>query len=115
MWQIKRVYEKSEPADGLHVLVDRLWPRGVSKERANLDLWLKEIAPSAELRIWFGHKPERFEEFSQNYITELESNPAVTQLRELAKGHKTVTLLYAAKDPLINHAIVLQKFLQDSQ
>jgi len=110
MWQIKRIYDEPKASDGMRVLVDRLWPRGVSKEQAALDLWLKEIAPSPELRTWFGHRADRFDEFSARYSDELSRNPAVAQLEELAVRH-TVTLLYAAKDPDINHAVVLRGFL----
>lgn len=112
MIRIKRIYEAPSANDGTRVLVDRLWPRGVTKERAALDMWLKEVAPSPDLRIWFGHKPERFKEFSHRYLGELAVNPAVNQLKELAAGASNLTLLYAAKDPLINHAIVLKEYLQ---
>src|SRR5690606_24873851 len=100
--------------DGLRVLVDRLWPRGVSKTQANIDVWLKEVAPSPDLRIWFGHEPERFAEFSTQYRSELDNNPAVERIEQLESYNKTVTLLYAAKDPTINHAVVLQDFLKKS-
>jgi len=109
---IKRIYNQPAPADGARVLVDRLWPRGVSKERAALDLWLKEIAPSTELRTWFNHEPQKFAAFSQKYTDELSHNPAVAELEALAAKHATVTLLYGAKDPAINQAVVLQKFLK---
>lgn len=112
MLQIKRIYDEPARSDGIRVLVDRLWPRGVSKERAALDIWLKDVAPSPELRVWFGHKPERFKEFTAKYSDELESNPAIAQLRELLKDNPTVTLLYAAKDLQVNHAIVLRDFLE---
>lgn len=111
MIQIKRIYEEPSSTDGARVLVDRLWPRGVSKEKAALDLWLKDIAPSSDLRIWFNHDPERFTEFSHKYAEELSNNPVVESIRELVKGSDTITLLYAAKDPKVNHAIVLQEFL----
>lgn len=110
-FRIKRIYDEPEPSDGYRVLVDRLWPRGVSRERAALDEWLKDIAPSPELRTWFGHQPERFEEFSARYQTELDANPAVEQLRTLSAEHPVITLLYAAHDPAINHALVLQQYL----
>jgi len=110
--QLKRVYEPAEPADGFRVLVDRLWPRGVSREQAALDLWLKEIAPSAELRTWFCHKPEHWEEFQKRYREELLQNPALGELREMAKAGM-VTLLYAAKDQTYNHALVLEKVLAE--
>ena len=110
--RIKRVYDEPATDDGYRVLVDRLWPRGVSKERAQLDEWLKEVAPSSELRTWFGHRPERFTEFSQHYQAELMHNPAVAQIKAAAKQHESVTLLYAASDTEINHAQVLLKYLQ---
>jgi len=109
--QIKRIYDEPAATDGYRVLVDRLWPRGMSKERAGLDLWLKDIAPTPELRTWFGHDPERFAEFTARYTAELDANPAVHQLRELAATHPVVTLVYAAHDPQVNHARVLQKYL----
>ena len=108
---IKRIYEPATPADGTRILVDRLWPRGVSKERARLALWMKEIAPSPRLRVWFGHKPERFREFGRRYKKELTRNPGVGELRRLARRER-VTLLYGAHDPKINHAAVLQSILR---
>lgn len=106
------MYEPAQRSDGYRVLVDRLWPRGLSKDKAAVDLWMKEVAPSAELRTWFGHKPERFAEFSKKYRVELKTNPAVEQLRALAREHKTVTLLYGARDTEHNHALVLAEYLQ---
>ena len=111
---IKRIYDEPADDDGCRVLVDRLWPRGVSKERAGLELWLKEIAPSPPLRQEFAHMQERFADFRAQYEDELEDNPAVDQLLDLAERHKTVTLLYAAKDPEVNHARVLLEFLQQT-
>ena len=108
---VKRIYDEAADDDGYRVLVDRLWPRGVSKERARLDLWLKEIAPSPPLRKEFAHMQERFEDFRRAYQAELEQNPAVERLLELAAGKKRVTLLYGAKDPSANHARVLLEFL----
>lgn len=110
---IKRIYDAPEKSDGARVLVDRLWPRGISKEEADLDLWLKDIAPSNELRTWFGHKPERFTEFSKKYIAELSVNPALATLQELAHKHEQLTLLYGAKDPDHNQAVVLKKLLEE--
>jgi uncharacterized protein YeaO (DUF488 family) len=107
----KRIYEEPSGDDGCRVLVDRLWPRGVSKERAHLDLWLKEIAPSPPLRTEFAHMKERFADFRRTYLAELAQNPAVDTLLELARGHGRLTLLYAAKDPEVNHARVLQEFI----
>jgi len=109
--QIKRIYEEAEAHDGFRVLVDRLWPRGVSKERAHLDMWLKEIAPSVELRTWFGHKSENFSEFRIRYEAELRKNPAVSELKKIIQEHTTTTLLYGARNEQINHAVVLQEYL----
>jgi len=111
MLRIKRIYDKPEPSDGYRVLVDRLWPRGLSKERAALDEWLKEIAPSPTLRTWFGHEPARFAEFKARYKAELSANPAVEQISHLLHQHQTVTLLYGARDPKHNHTIVLQEYV----
>lgn len=111
-FRIKRIYDDPADDDGCRVLVDRLWPRGVTKERAGLELWLKEIAPSPPLRQEFAHMQERFADFRVQYEDELEGNPAVEQLLELAARHQTVTLLYAAKDPEVNHARVLLEFLE---
>lgn len=109
----KRIYEDYSPDDGFRVLVDRLWPRGVSKERAHLDLWDKQVAPSTELREWFGHDPAKFEEFSRRYTAELASNPAVAELERIVAAHPAVTLLYAAKDPACQHAAVLADYLDE--
>jgi uncharacterized protein YeaO (DUF488 family) len=109
---IKRVYEDPADDDGCRVLVDRLWPRGVTKERAHLELWLKDVAPSPPLRQEFAHMQERFADFRAAYEAELEENPAVRTLRELAAEHGKVTLLFGAKDPQTNHARVLLEFLQ---
>lgn len=108
---IKRVYEEAEPSDGYRVLVDRLWPRGVAKEKASVDLWLKEVGPSNELRSWFGHVPERFEEFEKRYRAELDDNTAAKELREVIASHKVVTLVYSAKDEEHNQAVVLAGYL----
>ncbi|WP_336166544.1 DUF488 domain-containing protein [Acinetobacter sp. 161(2023)] len=108
---IKRIYENADPSDGKRILVDRLWSRGVSKENAHLDLWLKEVAPSTELRKWFhAATPDHWEEFKQYYLEELETNLAVKELQEVASKHK-VTLLYSAKDVGNNHAIILKEYL----
>jgi len=111
MVRIKRIYEQPAKDDGYRVLVDRLWPRGVSKEKAACDEWLKEVAPSTELRKWFNHQPERFKEFKARYIVELKNNPALETLKAIVKKHKTVTLLYAAHDEKHNEAIILQELL----
>ncbi|ODT64469.1 MAG: hypothetical protein ABS77_00295 [Phenylobacterium sp. SCN 69-14] len=104
--KIKRIYEPPAQSDGQRILVDRLWPRGVAKAQARIDLWLKDVAPSADLRRWFGHKPERWAEFQKRYLAELAGNPALEELRRLARG-KPTTLLYGAKDEIHNQARVL--------
>lgn len=111
--RIKRVYDPPERDDGARVLVDRIWPRGLSKDAAALTQWLKDIAPSAALRKWFAHDPAKWQVFRQRYRAELAGNEeALRQLRELAaKG--TVTLLYSARDTEHNQAVVLSEFLQD--
>ena len=108
---IKRIYDQPDPADGYRVLVDRLWPRGVSKEHADLDEWLKDVAPSPELRTWWNHNPDTMQEFAERYREELDINGAVAELRSIIAGHPKVTLLYGAKDPVINHARVLAEYL----
>lgn len=112
-FQIKRIYEPVESSDVIRILVDRLWPRGVTKSKAHLDHWLKEVAPSPRLRLWFGHKPERFAEFKKRYVEELAANPELAELRKLGKSG-LVTLLYGARDPNVNHAVVLQDVLRRS-
>lgn len=111
MIRLKRVYEKSSKDDGFRVLVDRLWPRGLTKERAAIDLWLKELAPSTELRKWFGHDPNKWKKFQTRYRKELRhKKPLLNELRKRAANH-TVTLIYAARDEEHNEAIVLKKIL----
>jgi uncharacterized protein YeaO (DUF488 family) len=115
MIELKRVYEEPSPTDGLRVLVDRLWPRGLTKERAAVDLWLKEVAPSTELRKWFGHDPAKWEEFQARYREELrEKKDALALLKEKSKGH-TVTLVYGARDEEHNEALVLKRILEHRQ
>jgi uncharacterized protein YeaO (DUF488 family) len=112
--RLRRVYEPPAPEDGVRILVDRLWPRGISRERAAIDEWMKDIAPSPELRNWFCHKPERFEEFTAAYEQELAADPVRRGLadRLLAMAtRQNVTLVYAARDPVHNHAVVLQRWL----
>lgn len=112
MIKLKRIYEKADKSDGYRILVDRLWPRGVSKEKANLDLWLKEIAPSTELRQWFGHDPKKWPEFQKKYKAEIATNKATfNQLGQIAKKEKQLTLLYAAKDEMHNEAVVIKELL----
>lgn len=112
MFQLKRAYDPASPDDGFRVLVERLWPRGVSKTRAAIDAWLKEVAPSAELRKWYGHDPERWEEFRRRYWEELRSNrEAVEELREKERAGKTITLVYATHDAEHSGAFALKQFL----
>ena len=107
----KRVYEPPARGDGLRILVDRLWPRGLRKATADIDMWAKDVAPTPALRTWFDHRPERFSEFKRRYRDELAHNPALADMRgTIGKGK--VTLLYAAKDPAINHAVVLAEVLR---
>jgi uncharacterized protein YeaO (DUF488 family) len=113
MIKLKRVYVAAEPSDGYRILVDRLWPRGLSKEKAKIDLWLKEIAPSGALRKWFGHEPERWGEFQVRYRKELKSKQELlAQVRQLEKQHRTVTLLYGARDESHNEAVALVELLK---
>ncbi len=111
--QIKRAYDQATTVDGYRVLVDRLWPRGVKKPALQIDEWDKNIAPSTELRKWFDHDPKKFEEFSARYTLELQQTTSAKELLERAAQYNTLTLVYAAKDPKLNHAIVLQRYLQD--
>lgn len=109
--RLKRAYEPADPGDGTRILVDRLWPRGVSRLDAALDLWEKELAPSAELRVWFGHDPARWMEFQIRYADEIRRHPdALERLRALARKG-TVTLVYAARDEAHNDAVVLRAIL----
>jgi uncharacterized protein YeaO (DUF488 family) len=110
--RIKRVYEAPTKSDGKRILVDRIWPRGMRREEAHADAWIKDIAPSSALRRWFGHDPAKWPEFRQRYLAELKKNPAVGELREMAQERKTVTLLFGAKDSMHNNAAVLRDFLQ---
>ena len=117
MIQIKRIYDMSSDDDGYRVLVDRIWPRGVSKDAAQLNAWMKDVTPSTELRVWFGHDPDRWEEFKFLYGSELQGTAQRTCIEELRAraGEGTVTLLYAAKDKQRNHALVLLEVLRDGE
>lgn len=110
--KIKRIYEPSLPSDGYRVLVDRLWPRGMKKEAAQTDLWLKEIAPSTELRKWFNHEQEKWPSFIKKYAAELEGSAALKELTALAGKYKTLTILYSAKETQFNHAVILYHLLK---
>jgi uncharacterized protein YeaO (DUF488 family) len=108
----KRVYEKPEPGDGFRILIDRLWPRGVKKEKAKIDLWLKEIAPSTALRKWFGHDPEKWGEFKKRYFMELDKDTqSVAEIRKRAR-EGTVTLVFGAKDETHCNATALVEYLK---
>jgi uncharacterized protein YeaO (DUF488 family) len=114
MITIKRAYEPAAPEDGTRILVDRLWPRGVRTASARVDRWAKELAPSDALRRWFGHDPARFSEFRSRYLAELRTAPARATLAELAKlaARERVTLVYGARDPEHNNAVVLASVLR---
>lgn len=112
---IKRIYADADDSDGQRVLVDRMWPRGVSKQRAKLDHWFKNVAPSPDLRTWWDHDPTSFEDFAHRYEQELSDEDhadQVDELIELIHDSSRVTLLYAAKDESLNHALVLQEYLR---
>ncbi len=111
MIYLKRIYEKPEKRDGYRILVDRLWPRGVSKEKAALNLWLKDVAPSNELRMWFGHDPKKWVEFKKRYKKELMVNDVFDELKNIIKKTKNITLLYAAKDEEHNEAVILKELV----
>lgn len=109
---LKRAYEEPSSGDGVRILVERLWPRGLTKERAAVDVWLKAVAPSPELRRWFGHDPARWEEFQKRYWAELDANPdAVAELRGKARAGP-VTFIYAARDEQHNGALALKEYLR---
>ena len=110
--KLKRAYEAAGSEDGFRILVDRLWPRGISKNEARIDLWLKEIAPSAELRKWFGHDPAKWADFCNRYFHELDNNPEALDELIAHTRRGTVTLVYGAKDQEHNDAVVLKEYLQ---
>lgn len=109
----RNVRDAPDSDDGHRILVDRIWPRGLSKEEARLGDWFKEVAPSDELRTWFGHDPEKFDEFRRRYRSELDDNDAVPDLRKVLREHDAVTLLHGAKDHEHNNAVVLLEYLRD--
>lgn len=110
--KLKRIYEPKENADGLRILVDRLWPRGIKKEEANVDMWMKDIAPSSTLRKWFAHDATKWNTFKTKYKAELKQSKNIENLLSFLQQHKTITLVYAAKDTKHNHAIVIKEFLE---
>ena len=113
--KIKRVYEKPDRDDGVRILVDRLWPRGLTKEKASVDLWLKEIAPSTELRKWFGHDPNKWRGFRGRYQTEIKHQDDLFKALKQKAREGTITLVYGARDKKHNEALVLKQFLERSQ
>jgi len=113
--KLKRAYEVPESGDAFRILVDRLWPRGVSKSSARIDLWLKEIAPSAALRKWFGHDPSKWAKFRDRYFRELDNNPQAIEQRMKHVRHGTVTLVYGAKDQEHNDAVALKEYLESDR
>lgn len=110
--KIKRAYEKPSNADGYRILVDRLWPRGISKEKAKIDFWPKELSPSTELRQWYGHDPKKWSEFKSRYFAELESNPELVNelLEYVRKG--VVTFVYSSKEQRLNNAVALKEYIE---
>lgn len=112
MLKVKRVYEPRSDGDGFRILVDRLWPRGLAKADASIDLWLKDIAPSAELRRWFGHDPEKWPEFCRRYRDELDRNIEALETLRRATDKGTVTLLYSARDEQHNNAVALRDHME---
>lgn len=114
MIRLKRVYDETDQTDGLRILVERLWPRGMTKERARVDQWLKDVAPSPELRTWYGHDVTRWAEFQERYRAELAANPAVAELRRTVQREAVVTFVYAARDEEHNSARVLKAFLENA-
>lgn len=112
MIKTKRAYEPSSGDDGYRILVDKLWPRGVSKEKANLNLWMKEIAPSDDLRKWFSHDPKKWKEFKSRYEMELkDKREYIDKIKDIERNNKVITLIYSAKDKEHNNAVVLEDIL----
>ncbi|HMH32797.1 MAG TPA: DUF488 domain-containing protein [Puia sp.] len=109
--KIKRIYEPFSKSDGYRILVDRLWPRGIKKEAAHVDQWMKEVAPSTDLRKWFNHEPEKWKPFIEKYHAELKGSAAFEELVELIQAHKIVTLLYSARDEKHNQAVALRQLI----
>jgi len=110
--RVKRVYERPGKDDGRRILVDRLWPRGLTRDKASVDLWLKDIAPCTELRKWFGHDPGRWEEFRKRYLAELKGNSEPIRILQQEMARNTVTLVYGANDEEHNQAIIIREYLE---
>jgi uncharacterized protein YeaO (DUF488 family) len=113
--KIKRVYEHPKQEDGMRILVDRLWPRGLTKKKASVDLWLKDIAPSTELRKWFAHDPDKWKRFRGRYQTEIRNNHDLIEVLKQKAGEGTITLIYGARDQKHNEALVLKQFLEKNE
>ena len=113
MIKLKRIYEKPEENDGFRLLVDRLWPRGLNKQKTKIDLWLKDIAPSDNLRKWFSHDPKKWKGFKSKYEKELENNPLLQKIKQLENENKIITFLYSAKDEKHNNAVALYEILMN--
>lgn len=113
MIHLKRIYEPFGPSDGYRVLVERLWPRGISKSRALIDLWLKEISPSPGLRTWYNHDQTKWDEFQERYRAEIRQNPALETITRVLQENPTITFVFAARDEEHNSAWVLKRFLED--
>ncbi|QEM08961.1 DUF488 domain-containing protein [Mucilaginibacter rubeus] len=111
--KVKRVYEPYDKTDGVRILVDRLWPRGIKKEDAHIDKWFKEIAPSNDLRKWYNHDPEKFEAFNKKYHAEIDGTMALDEIVDYIKAHKTVTLVFSSKELNLNNAVVLKNIIDD--
>lgn len=109
----KRIYDEYNENDGFRVLVDRLWPRGLKKEEARVDLWAKDIAPSDELRKWYSHDPSKWDEFKSRYLRELENNPKTKEFIETIKKYPKITLLFSSKEKNLNNATVLKEFIEN--
>ena len=109
---IKRIYEPAELGDGFRILVDRLWPRGITKEKARIDLWLRDIAPSDNLRKWFNHQLEHWDEFKQKYFKELVTKKELVDIIQKRSEEETVTLLYSAKSEILNNAVALKEYVE---
>ena len=110
--KLKRIYEEPAVSDGIRILVERLWPRGLSKEKAKIDLWLKEVAPSTELRKWFNHDPEKWGEVKKRYYGELQDNEPV--IKDVLDQHKeTITFVYASKEEIYNNAVALKEYVDE--
>lgn len=112
--QIKRIYEPYSINDGCRILIDRLWPRGIKKENAHIDQWLKEVAPSTLLRKWYNHDPQKLDQFRLKYHEELKVSDALKELLDCIKDRQIVTLLYASREEKLNHAIILRDFINNS-